>query len=62
MKPLVLLAAVWIIIVGGLMIIIWDGHIIIECIKCGALLTRLFGVISIVLGVGVLLAGRRAAG
>lgn len=62
MKPIIYLAAIWIIIIGGLMIIFWDGHIIIECIRCGALLTRLLGVISIVLGVGVLLAGRRTAG
>jgi hypothetical protein len=42
------------------MIIFYDGHIVIECIKCGSLLTRLFGVISIGLGLGLLFAGRRA--
>ena len=60
MRPSVLLAAVWIIIIGSLMIIFWDGHIIIECIKCGAFVTRLFGVISIFLGLAVLITGRRA--
>jgi hypothetical protein len=60
MRMLTRIAAVWIIIVGGLMIIFYDGHIVIECIKCGSLLTRLFGVISIGLGLGLLFAGRRA--
>jgi hypothetical protein len=60
MKPLTVVAAVWMIIVGGLMIIILDGHIIIECIKCGVLFTRLLGVVSIGLGVATLVSGRRA--
>lgn len=53
-------AAVWIIIVGGLMIIPYDGGIIVECIKCGLLFTRLLGLVSIALGLGLLFAGRRA--
>ena len=59
MKPITVLAAIWIIIIGGLMIIFYNGHIIVECIACGALVTRILGVVSIVLGVGTLIAGRR---
>ena len=60
MKPIVFVAAIFMIIVGGLMIIFWNGHIIIECIRCGALFTRLLGVVSIALGVGTLISGRTA--
>ena len=60
MKITTMLAAVWIIIIGGLMIIFYDGHIIIECIRCGVLVTRLLGLVSIVLGVALLVGGRRA--
>jgi hypothetical protein len=59
MKPITMLAAIWIIIIGGLMIIFYNGHIIVECIACGALVTRILGVVSIVLGVGTLISGRR---
>ena len=59
-KFITTLAAVWIIIIGGLMIIFYNGHIIVECIACGALLTRVLGVISIVLGGATLFAGSRA--
>ena len=59
MKPITMLAAIWIIIIGGLMIIFYNGHIIVECIACGALVTRILGAVSIVLGAGSLIAGRR---
>lgn len=62
MKPITVVAAVWMIIVGGLMIIIIDGHIVIECIKCGVLFTRLLGLVSIVLGIATFVAGRKAVG
>jgi hypothetical protein len=60
MKTVIVLALAWIIIVGGLMIIPGSNGPIIECIACGALLTRIIGAISIVLGVGGFLAGRGA--
>jgi hypothetical protein len=60
MKPLTVFAAVFMIIIGGLMIIFYNGHIIVECIACGALLTRILGAVSIVLGVGTLISGRSA--
>lgn len=55
------LAAAWIIIVGGLIILFGPGGIIdIECIKCGQVWTWLVGVISVAVGVGALVAGNRA--
>ena len=51
MKPVIVLALAWVIIVGALMIIPWNGGIIVECIACGALLTRVLGVVSIIIGV-----------
>ena len=56
------LAPAWIIIVGGLMIIPRDGGVIIECIACGLTLTRVLGVISIVIGVAALAMRGRTAG
>lgn len=54
-------AAAWIIIVGGLIILFGPGGIIdIECIKCGQVWTWLVGVISVAVGVGALVAGNRA--
>ena len=50
------LAWAWIIIVGGLMIYPRG----VECIACGATLTKVFGVISIALGVLGFLSGRAA--
>lgn len=58
MPKITVLAAVWIIVIGALMIIFYNGHIIVECIACGVLLTRVLGAVSIVLGVGALVAGR----
>ncbi len=52
------LAPAWIIIVGGLMLIPDNGGVIIECTKCGLNLTRILGVISIVIGVAAFAAGR----
>ena len=49
------LAWAWIIIVGGLMIT--PGGI--ECIACGATLTRILGVISVAIGVTGFVIGRR---
>jgi predicted nucleic acid-binding Zn ribbon protein len=57
-----MLALAWIIIVGALMIIPGSNGPIVECIACGAMLTRVLGVISILLGVGGFLAGRSAGG
>ena len=51
MKPVIALALAWVIIIGVLMIIPYDGGIIVQCIACGALLTRLLGVVSIIIGV-----------
>jgi hypothetical protein len=57
------LAPAWIIIVGGLMLIPDNGGVIVECTRCGLNLTRVLGVISIVLGVAAFAAGRgRTAG
>ncbi|MCL1634874.1 hypothetical protein M2650_09555 [Luteimonas sp. SX5] len=54
------LAAAWIIIVGGLIILFGPGGIIdIECIKCGRVWTWLVGVISVAVGVGALAAANR---
>ncbi|MCA1617898.1 MAG: hypothetical protein LC795_00995 [Acidobacteria bacterium] len=58
MKTVIVLALAWIIIVGGLMIIPGPNGPIVECIACGRMLTRVLGVISILLGVGGFLAGR----
>jgi hypothetical protein len=58
MKITTVLAAVLIIVVGFLMIIVYDGHIIIVCTVCGNLITRVLGVISIVLGVASLVSAR----
>ena len=60
MKTVIVLALAWIIIVGGLMIIPGSNGPIIECIACGSLITRVLGVVSIVLGVAGFLAGRGA--
>jgi hypothetical protein len=60
MKIVIVLALAWIIIVGGLMIIPGSNGPIVECIACGATLTRVLGVISILLGVGGFLANRGA--
>ena len=54
-------AAVWIIIVGGLIILFGPGGVIdIECIKCGRVWTWLVGVVSIAAGVGALAAVNKA--
>jgi hypothetical protein len=58
MKMLGALAPAWMIIVGALMIIPYNGGVIVECIACGLLVTRILGVITILIGVGAL-AGRR---
>jgi hypothetical protein len=55
------LAPVWIIIIGALMIIPGPRGPIVECIACGLMLTRILGVVSIVLG-GAAIMGGRAAG
>ncbi|MGH9362150.1 MAG: hypothetical protein ACRD2T_09550 [Thermoanaerobaculia bacterium] len=52
------LAPAWIIIVGGLMLIPDNGGVIVECTRCGLTLTRVLGVISIILGVAAFAAGR----
>ncbi len=44
------LAPAWMILIGALMIIPSGDGIVIECIKCGAMLTRLIGVVTIVVG------------
>ena len=46
----------WIIIIGGLMIIP-EG---VVCIVCGPILTKIIGVISVLLGVAGLVANQRA--
>lgn len=61
MKPVIVLALAWVIIIGALMIIPWNGGIIVECIACGALLTRVLGLVSIVIGVAGFVAGKAAA-
>ena len=61
MKPVIVLALAWVIIIGALMIIPWNGGIIVECIACGALLTRVLGVVSIIIGVVGFVAGKAAA-
>ncbi|MDQ3742791.1 MAG: hypothetical protein M3444_00125 [Acidobacteriota bacterium] len=58
MKPVIVVALVWVIIIGALMIIFYDGHIIVECIACGATLTRVLGVVSIIIGVAGFITGR----
>ena len=63
-RLVMVLAPAWLIIIGALMIIPRDGGVIIECIACGLTLTRILGLVSIVLG-GMALAGAmraRAAG
>ncbi|MDT7688639.1 MAG: hypothetical protein QOJ70_1089 [Acidobacteriota bacterium] len=60
MKPVIVLALAWVIIIGALMIIPYNGGVVVECIACGLMLTRILGVISIVLGVAGILAGRNA--
>ena len=61
MKPVIVLALAWVIIIGALMIIPWNGGIIVECIACGALLTRVLGLVSIIIGVAGFVAGKAAA-
>jgi hypothetical protein len=51
------IAWAWLIIIGGLMIYPRG----VECIACGALGTRILGVISLALGVIGFLSGRTAA-
>jgi hypothetical protein len=58
MKPVIVLALVWVIIIGALMIIPYNGGIVVECIACGAMLTRILGLVSIGLGVAGFLAGK----
>jgi hypothetical protein len=58
MKPVIVVALVWIIIIGALMIIFYDGHIIVECIACGPTLTRVLGGVSIIIGVAGFITGR----
>jgi hypothetical protein len=58
MKPVIVLALAWVIIFGALMIIPWNGGIIVECIACGATLTRVLGVVSIIIGVAGFITGR----
>ena len=61
MKPVIVLALAWVIIIGALMIIPWNGGIIVECIACGAMLTRVLGVVSIIIGVVGFVAGKATA-
>jgi hypothetical protein len=61
MKPVIVLALAWVIIIGALMIIPWNGGIIVECIACGAMLTRVLGVVSIIIGVAGFVAGKATA-
>jgi hypothetical protein len=61
MKPIITLALVWVIIIGALMIIPYNGGIIVECIACGALLTRVLGLVSIIIGVVGFIAGKAPA-
>ena len=56
MKYIPTLAWAWIIIVGGLMIYPRG----VECIACGATLTKVLGVVSIALGILGFLSGRTA--
>ncbi|MDQ3919379.1 MAG: hypothetical protein M3348_12985 [Acidobacteriota bacterium] len=58
MKPVIVVALVWVIIIGALMIVFYDGHIIVECIACGVTLTRVLGAVSIVIGVAGFITGR----
>ncbi|MDT5158571.1 MAG: hypothetical protein QOC61_127 [Acidobacteriota bacterium] len=60
MKPVIVLALAWVIIIGALMIIPYNGGIVVECIACGAMLTRVLGLISIVIGVAGFMAGKNA--
>jgi hypothetical protein len=60
MKIVVVLALVWVIVIGALMIIFGPNGPIIVCIACGTALTRMLGVISIVLGAVGLYANRGA--
>ena len=60
MKPVIALALAWVIIIGILMIIPYDGGIIVQCLACGALLTRALGVVSIIIGVVGFVAGKGA--
>jgi hypothetical protein len=60
MKPVIVLALAWVIIVGALMIIPKGDGVVVECIACGLMLTRILGVISIVLGVAGFIAGKNA--
>jgi hypothetical protein len=61
-RLVMVLAPAWLIIIGALMIIPRDGGVIIECIACGLTLTRILGVISILIGAGAFVAGRGRAG
>jgi hypothetical protein len=60
MKIVIVLALVWVIVIGALMIIFGPNGPIIVCIACGMAFTRLLGVISIVLGAVGLYANRGA--
>lgn len=53
-RYLIVLAWAWIIILGALMIT--PGGI--QCIACGALLTKALGVISVAIGIGGLVLSR----
>ena len=61
MKPVIVLALAWVIIVGALMIIPKGDGVVVECIACGLMLTRILGVVSIVLGVAGFIAGKNVA-
>jgi hypothetical protein len=54
---LILFAWAWLIIIGALMI--YPGGV--QCIACGVTLTRIIGVISVLVGVGGFVTGRSAA-
>jgi hypothetical protein len=60
MKPVIALALAWVIIIGILMIIPYDGGIIVQCLACGVLLTRVLGVVSIIIGVVGFVSGKAA--
>ncbi|HJQ33380.1 MAG TPA: hypothetical protein VJ866_14435 [Pyrinomonadaceae bacterium] len=60
MRFVVFFAFVWIIIIGALMIIFTENGPIVVCIACGTALTRVLGLVSIVLGAAGLYANRGA--
>lgn len=57
MRYLAPIAWIWLIIIGGLMIT--PGGV--ECIVCGAVLTRIIGLLSVILGAAALITSQRLA-